>query len=76
MYWPLRLGVGLVLGADNSSDLVYFQANTDLVGVAILVNHLMLSFELPSFSYAVTAATGETINAMSWHGGVSASYVF
>lgn len=75
-YWPLRIGLGFVAGADNTAGLVYFQPSADVVGVALQIGHIMLDMHLPSFRYAVTDRGGAQLSWLSWTFGLSASYVF
>ena len=76
VYWPLRVGVGMVAGADNTAGLVSFLVRADLVGVALKIGHLILDFHVPSFRYAVTDTRGVQGHLVSWLIGMSASYVF
>jgi hypothetical protein len=75
-YWPLRVGLGFVAGADNTAGLVYFQPSADVVGVALQIGHVMIDMHLPSFRYAVTDRGGTQLNWLSWVFGASVSYVF
>lgn len=76
VYWPLRIGVGMLAGGDNSAGLVYFQAIADLVGPAFRIGHVIIDLRLPSFRYAVTGSNGLQGHIFSWELGASASYVF
>jgi hypothetical protein len=76
VYWPLRTGIGVFAGGDNTASLAYFQVRADLVGVAIRVGHLMIDLTLPSFRYGVTDTRGATLHVMGWHIGGNVSYVF
>ena len=81
VYWPLRLGVGIVAGGDNTGSLAYFQVRGDVVGVALKIGHVLLDFHVPSFRYAVTethifGAPATQGHLLSWLIGMSASYVF
>jgi len=74
--WPLRIGVGIVAGANNTGGLAYFQPRADLIGVALQVGHIMIDMHLPSFRYAVTDRFGTQGHVLSWIFGASISYVF
>lgn len=76
VYWPLRLGVGMVAGGDNTGDLAFFQIRGDVVGAAIKVGHVMLDLHMPSFRYAITDRFGVQGHLLDWLFGLSASYVF
>lgn len=85
VYWPLRAGVGVMAGANNTNGLVYFQARADVVGVAVQIGHVTLDFHAPSFRYFLTSAclasvtttcVGATGHVFTWLSGMSASYVF
>jgi hypothetical protein len=76
VYWPIRLGVGMFAGGDNTGGLVYFQAIGDLVGPAIRVGHLIFDLRLPSFRYAVTSRSSVTAHIFAWELGASVNYVF
>jgi hypothetical protein len=47
VYWPLRLGVGMMAGANNTLGLVYFQTHADVLGTAIQICHVMIDLALP-----------------------------
>jgi hypothetical protein len=76
VYWPLRVGVGMMAGADNTGGLAFFQARADVVGVALKIGHVMLDFHVPSFRYLVTDRFGTQGHWLEWLIGMSASYVF
>ncbi len=76
VYWPLRTGIGIFAGGDNTSGLAYFQVRADLVGVALRVGHLVIDLSLPSFRYGGTSGNRTTVHLASWHFGGSVSYVF
>jgi hypothetical protein len=76
LYWPLRVGIGMMAGADNTQGLAYFQARADLVGLAMQIGHVMLDFHAPSFRYLVTDSRGTQGHILTWQLGLSASYVF
>lgn len=84
VYWPLRVGAGLFTG--HTSDLAFFQARADVVGVALRFGHVMVDFHAPSFRYGVSstqytakgASTYGTasMHLFSWEIGTSVSYLF
>lgn len=76
VYWPLRVGVGFVAGANNTQGLAYFEGRFDGVGVAFRVGHLMIDVMAPSFRYTFTHRLGTAIHVMSWHAGGAVSYAF
>lgn len=76
VYWPLRIGVGMLAGANNTQGLVYFEGRTDLVGLGVRVGHLFFDVMAPSFRYAFTHRLGTAVHLMSWHCGGNISYVF
>jgi hypothetical protein len=76
LYWPLRVGVGMVAGGDNTTGLVSFQARGDIVGLAAKVGHFMFDFHVPSFRYIVTDSRGTQGHLPTWLIGMSTSYVF
>jgi hypothetical protein len=76
LYWPLRIGVGMVAGANNSQGLAYFEARADAVGVGLRVGHLLFDLMAPSFRYAFTHRLGTMVHLVSWHVGGNVSYVF
>ena len=76
LYWPIKVGVGMVAGANNSQGLVYFEGRGDFVGLAFRVGHLLIDFAAPSFRYAVTHRNGQAAHLMNWHIGGGVSYVF
>lgn len=77
VYWPLRVGVGMMAGADNNtSNLAFFQARGDVIGVGLKIGHVMLDMHLPSFRYQVTDRAGFQGHLLDWLFGLSASYVF
>jgi hypothetical protein len=82
VYWPLRIGVGMFAG--NTEDQVFFQARTDLLGVALRVGHLMIDFTLSSFRYGLSPVSvsrsygynNGVFHHFAWLSGMSVSYVF
>lgn len=54
VFWPLGAGIGLA--KETSSELVYFQARADVLGVTIRTDRLVIDLYFPSFRYGVTHA--------------------
>ncbi len=80
VYWPLRVGAGILAGGDNTGGLAFFTARADLVGIGVRLPHFLLTFELPSFIYEVTQTNqyyfSQTVHFLSWHFGASGTFVF
>lgn len=76
VYWPIRFGVGVLAGANNTGGLAYFQGRLDLIGFAVRVDHVLLGFEIPSARYAFTTRNGAWIHLFAWRPGATLSYVF
>jgi hypothetical protein len=79
VYWPIRIGAGVLAGGDNTYGLAYVQGRLDLVGFAVRVGHVMIGVELPSFRYAFTTTQGalqSTLHLFAWRPGATFSYVF
>ena len=76
VYWPLRIGVGMVAGGNNTANMVYFQALADIIGPAIRVGHIMIDLRLPSFRYLLTDGSGIQAHIFAWELGASVNYLF
>jgi hypothetical protein len=76
LHWPMRVGVGMMAGGDNTEARAYFQARADLVGLAVQIGHVMLEFHAPSFRYFATDYRGTQGHILTWLLGLDASYVF
>jgi hypothetical protein len=76
IYWPIRVGVGMFAGGDNTLSVAYFQVRADVVGIALRIGHVMIDLTLPSFRYGVTDRLGTTSHVTGWHIGGSVSYIF
>ncbi len=78
VYWPLRVGVGVLAGGNNTSGLAYLQGRLDLIGFAVRVHHVMFGVDLPSFRYLFTPLPGGagTVHVFAWRGGVTFEYLF
>ncbi|HEY2365543.1 MAG TPA: hypothetical protein VGH87_04115 [Polyangiaceae bacterium] len=81
--WPLRVGLGIFAGGDNTGDDVFAEARLDPIGVAFQSGPLMVDFVAPSIRYALTnghvpgiAASGVTTHYISLFFGSSVSYAF
>ncbi len=80
LYWPLRLGIGVV--ANTNDDNVYVEARGDLLGLAFQIDQIMVDFHLPSFrfAWAPDRVTGYSSISrsfiMTWFTGAGVSYMF
>ncbi len=81
--WPLRLGVGVLAGGDNTGSNVFFEVRVDVIGLRVQSRHWALDLHAPSFRYAITnghvpgiAVEGVTTNYLSFFFGASVSYIF
>jgi hypothetical protein len=80
LFYPVRIGAGIMAGGDNTASLAFFVARLDLIGLAVRVSRLVLGVDLPSFTYMVTSKStfGESaqLHLLSWHAGFTASFLF
>ena len=76
LYWPIRFGVGVLAGANNTNGLAYLQARMDFIGFALRFGRFMIDLDLPSFRYLFTDSQGSTIHVFAWRAGVNASVMF
>lgn len=73
IYWPLRLGIGLL--TDLPTPRWAVQARADFLGIALRFDQFLLDLHLPSVRYAGFPGRFG-IHILFWEAGVSASYVF
>jgi hypothetical protein len=73
-YWPLRAGVGMF--AFNSLGLPFLQLRADVVGVSLRIGHVLAELHAPSFRYAVTFVSGESLHLLTLHFGGGLTYAF
>jgi hypothetical protein len=78
VYWPLRFGVGILAGANNTDSLAFAQGRLDLIGFALRLNRVMLEVNLPSFRYLFTndAIVSQTIHVFTWRAGLNVAFMF
>jgi hypothetical protein len=76
LYYPLRLGIGMMAGANNTFDLAFFQIQADVLGAAIQLGHVIIDMHLPSFRYNITDKDGTQVHFLDWVFGTTLSYVF
>jgi hypothetical protein len=77
VYWPVRFGVGILAGANNTSSLAFVQGRLDLIGFALRFNRVIVDLDLPSFRYLFTDdATGQTIHVFAWRAGLNVALMF
>jgi hypothetical protein len=77
--WPLRLGVGFMLG-----DAALAVLRADLFGVAFRFGRWLVSFDLPSFSdgiegvqgHAVCCPSNAALHLLSWRFNATAAVLF
>jgi hypothetical protein len=81
--WPLRAGVGILAGGDNTGDDVFLEARLDPIGVSFQSGPVVVDFIAPSIRYALTnghvpgiAFEGVTTHYISFFFGSSVSYAF
>lgn len=81
--WPLRAGVGILAGGDNTGDDVFFEARLDPIGVSFQSGPVVVDFIAPSIRYAITNGhvpgigfEGVTTHYISFFFGSSVSYAF
>jgi len=81
--WPLRIGLGVLAGGDNTGGDVFFEARLDAVGLAVQTGSIVLELDALSFRYAVTSGhvagipyDGVTTHYLSFFAGSSVSYLF
>jgi hypothetical protein len=81
--WPLRVGVGILAGGDNTGDDVFVEARLDPIGVSFQTGPLIVDFIAPSIRYALTNGhvpgfpyEGVTTHYLSFFFGSSVSYAF
>ena len=81
--WPLRIGVGVLAGGDNTGGDVFLEARLDPIGVSFQSGPVVVDFIAPSIRYAVTnghvpgiAFEGVTTHYLSFFFGSSVSYAF
>jgi hypothetical protein len=80
--WPLRLGLGVLAGGENTGSNVFFEVRLDVIGLRWQTGPWAFDLHAPSFRYAVTnshvagvAVEGVTTNLLSFLFGASVSYV-
>jgi hypothetical protein len=76
VYWPVRFGVGVLAGANNTAGLAYLQARMDLIGFALRFSRVMVDVDLPSFRYLFTDSQGMTLHVFAWRAGLNVALMF
>jgi hypothetical protein len=83
LLWPLRIGLGVLAGGDNTGADVFFEGRLDAIGLAAQRGPIVLEVDAPSFRYAVTNGhvpgipyEGVTTHYLSFFVGSSVSYLF